>query len=60
MYEFVAFELLVLTRRSSAILVVNRRTATRADLKTILRTHVMNLVVPKIVLVVEVVVVVKN
>ena len=46
-YDFLAFELVMLTTRSSAIIVVNSRTATRFDPTTIPRTLVKNLVVPK-------------
>ena len=46
-YDFLSFELVMLTTRSSAIIVVNSRTATRFDPTTIPRTLVKNLVVPK-------------
>ena len=46
-YEFLAFELVMLTTRSSTISVANRRTATRFDPTTILRTPVKNFVVPR-------------
>ena len=46
-YDFLFLERVMLTTRSSAILVVNRRTATRFGPITILQTPVTNLVVPK-------------
>ena len=57
--DFFAFELITaLTTRSSAIFIINRRTATNFDPTTILQTPIKtDLVVPKVVLVVEVVVV---
>ena len=42
-----AFELVNLTTRSSAVLAVNKRTATGIDAGTILRIPVTNVVVPK-------------
>ena len=46
-YDFLAFELVMLTMRSSAIPVVSRRSARRADPTTILQTPVTNLVISK-------------
>ena len=46
-YEFLAFELVMLTTRSSTVPVANRRTATRYDPATILRTPVKNFIVPR-------------
>ena len=46
-YDFSAFELVTFIAKSSAILVVNRRTATRFDTRERLRNPVTNLVVPK-------------
>ena len=46
-YDFLVFELVMLTTRSSAILVVNRRADTRFGPTTILRTPVTSSVVLK-------------
>ena len=59
-HDFLAVEFVMLTTSFSAILVVNRRMATRFDPKTILWTLIKNSVAPKVVLVVEVVLVVKS
>ena len=46
-YDFFTFEVVILTTRSSAILVLNKRAVTRFDPTKILRSPVKNLVVPK-------------
>ena len=58
-FDFLAFEPVMLTTRSSAVLETNRRTATMFHSTTTLQTPAKNLVVPKIVLVVRLVLVVK-